>query len=190
MVRHWRWPEDFTWTSKCAFHFEANSPLEEVIESLDQLDEKPGIFTRNRMAIFLSRDGYMFRYRMRRSNRGLLYTTAVSDGLIWQAGDGPVVVEGQVQIEPRAFHGTLIICLLMSILFMVIGKIALPLLLLPIAAVYMLSLYYSDRNLMLCRIREAVAQTRPTIAEESDRTVSPNSLWSEALSEYDSSSQE
>ena len=68
-----------SWNFERPFHFESSGSLEAVVRSLAQLEEEGGFFSssRNDISILPVRDGYTFRYRIRRRNKSSLYTTAV-----------------------------------------------------------------------------------------------------------------
>jgi hypothetical protein len=198
-----------SWTFERPFHFESNGSLEQVVRSLASLEEEGGFFrsSRNDISILPLREGYTFRYRIRRRNKSSLYTTAVGEGQVWQAQDGPVIVEGQALIEPWSLYGSIALFVFLTFLFSMIGRGFFgffPLIMLAVGA-FMIFRYYTDRNLVIDRIGEAVASThdvadmfrrdkdkRAPFSEKSkntrlnvNETVNPNSVWNEAISEYE-----
>lgn len=198
-----------SWTFERPFHFESNGSLEQVVRSLASLEEEGGFFksSRNDISILPLREGYSFRYRIRRRNKSSLYTTAVGEGQVWQAQDGPVIVEGQALIEPWSLYGSIALFVFITFLFSMIGRgffSFFPLIMLAVGA-FMIFRYYTDRNLVIDRIGEAVANThniadmfrrdkdkRAPLNEKSknirlnvNETVNPNSVWNEAISEYE-----
>jgi hypothetical protein len=196
-----------SWSFERPFHFESNASLEQVVRSLATLEEEGGFFSgsRNDISILPLREGYSFRYRIRRRSKSSTYTTAVGEGQVWQAEHGPVIVEGQALIEPWSLYGSMGLLIFMIFIFSMIGRgffNFLPLFALA-AGAFMIYRYYSDRNLVIDRIGEAVANTysvsdmfrsekdkRAPSAEKVKNTrlnepVNPNSVWNEAISEYE-----
>jgi len=198
-----------SWNFERHFHFESNGSLEEVVRSLAQLEEEGGFFSssRNDISIVPIRDGYTFRYRIRRRNKSSLYTTAVGEGQVWQEGDGTVAVGGQASIEPWSLYGSMALLIFMTFIFGMIGRgffSILPLIVLAGGA-FMIFRYYADRNLVVDRIGEAVANThnmpemvrrdkekRDSFGQKAkntrlnvNETVNPDSVWNDAISEYE-----
>ena len=198
-----------SWNFERPFHFESSGSLEAVVRSLAQLEEEGGFFSssRNDISILPVRDGYTFRYRIRRRNKSSLYTTAVGEGQVWQPQNGPVIVEGQAQIEAWSLYSSIGLLIFVTFIF---GFIArgffgfFPLILLA-AGAFTIFRYYGDRNLVIERLSEAVANThnvsdmfrrdkdkRASDGEKvkntrlnSSETVRPDSVWNEAISEYE-----
>jgi hypothetical protein len=198
-----------SWSFERPFHFESSGSLEEVVRSLAQLEKEGDFFSssRNDISILPAGDSYSFRYRIRRRNKNSLYTTAVGEGQVWQAEDGPIIVEGQAQIEAWSLYGSMGLIIFMLFIF---GSIArgffgfLPLIMLA-AGAFMIFRYYADRNLVIDRIAEAVANTHNVselFRRDKDKrafnaakvkntqlnvneSVRPDSVWNEAISEYE-----
>lgn len=202
-------PNTSSWSFERPFHFESNGSLEQVVRSLAQLEEEGGFFrsSRNDISILPLREGYTFRYRIRRRNKSSLYTTAVGEGQVWQAEHGPVIIEGQAMIESWSLYGTIGLIVFMTFIFSFIGRGFFgffPLIMLAVGA-FMIYRYYSDRNLVIDHIAEAVANTHnvadmfrrdkdkraPSVEKSKNtrlnvnETVNPNSVWNEAISEYE-----
>jgi hypothetical protein len=198
-----------SWSFERPFHFESNGSLEDVVRSLASLEEEGGFFrsSRNDMSILPLREGYTFRYRIRRRNKSSLYTTAVGEGQVWQAVDGPVIVEGQAQIEPWSLYSSMGIFIFITILIGLFsrGLFGIFPLIMLIAGAFMIFRYYADRNLVVERIGDAVANTHsvsdmfrrdkdkraPQVEKSKNtrlnvkETLRPDSVWNEAISEYE-----
>jgi len=201
------------WAIEQTFSFESDSSLQEVVRSLGLLEEGGGFFSSSRHEISIlpdDRDGYTFRYNMRRRNRGSSYTTASAEGEIWQEEDGPVVVEGTAQINPSNLYSSIgmIIFLNFVIGFVSGGFNILSMLFIGIG-IYLVYSYYLDRNQMIDRIREAVRggdsvsrrfQGKEKFASPPEKVKStrlsaeekkrPGSVWNQAISEYEDDEQD
>jgi hypothetical protein len=197
-----------SWTFERPFRFESSGTLEEVVRSLAALEEGGGFFSsgRNEMSILPLNDGYSFRYRIRKRNKGRYYTTAYGEGQIWEESDGRVIVEGTSQIDPWSLYGSVGLLALMSLFigFGMRGFFWFPLILVGIGA-FMIFTYYNDRNRVVENISQAVDSTlsvtdqfrhakdkRVPTSEKVKNTplsveeaVRPDSVWNEAISEYD-----
>lgn len=204
------------WTFERPFRFESSGSLEEVVRAMAALEEGGGFFnfsrTRHEMSILPERDGYTFRYRIRRRNRGSSYTTAFGEGSVWNDETGVVVVEGVSQIDPWSLYGSMGLFVFITIFMSVVSRGFMgffPLFFVGIGA-YLLFMYYQDRNAVVDRISEAVSTTMSASdrfrsskdkrmppqekakntrlsAEEAAR---PGSVWNEAISEYEDEDQE
>lgn len=193
-----------------SFHLKSNGSLEQVVRSLKLLGDAgyTGL-PNNDMLIVPDGDGkgYTFCHRVQHSMKGHLYTTAFSEGVVWPAQDGHVIVEGYTQIEPlRAylaigFYGFLACLLLPAIQ----GRyFFLPLFFIGAVAFYILrySVSYkqardgvakavSDTHNRPEDLRsETVTQTPYTEKAKNLRssvteTTSHHSVWNETVSEYD-----
>lgn len=204
------------WTFERPFRFESSGSIEDVVRAMASLEEGGGFFnfsrTRHEMSILPHRDGYNFRYRIRRRNRGSSYTSAYGEGQVWEDETGMTIVEGVSQIEPWSLYGSMGLFVFITILISLTSRGFmgfLPLLFLGLA-VYMVFSYYQDRNTVVDRIEEAVRtttntsdlfQTRkdkrrpsPEKAKNTrlsvEEAVRPGSIWNEAISEYEDDEQE
>lgn len=196
-----------SWNFERPFHFESDGSLEQVVRSLAQLEEEGGFFSssHNDISIVPDRGGYSFRYRIRRQGKNITYTTAVGAGQVWQEENGPVIVEGQSQINSEGFYGSLALCIFFAVMVVLFthGLFGFfPLIMLG-GGGFMVLLYYADRNLVVDRIGEAVANTHNDMFRRDkdkraatsgkvknmrlnvNETVNPNSVWNEAISEYE-----
>jgi hypothetical protein len=141
--------------------------MEQVMRSLMLLgDEGFSGSPNNEIFIEHAGDGYMFcyriqQYRFRRRGRLTPQTTAFSEGRIWQAQDGHIIVEGHTQIEPLTAYFfvslyTLLACLCLPLVQDI--YLLIPFVFAGLAA-YNIFCFYSDYNQALYGVAEAVANT-------------------------------
>ena len=156
----------FSWSFKRHFHFESNGSLEQVVRSLGRLGD-PGFSGSPNNEVFFEREGegYTFHYRIqhetRRRSKISLSTTAFSEGRIWQAQDGHIIVEGHTQIEPlRAYYFTGVYAFLACVCLSLVQGVyvVIPLIFAGLVAFNIMS-YYSAYYRAGYGVAEAVANT-------------------------------
>lgn len=197
----------FSFAFKRPFHFESNGSLDHVLRSLQQLEDD---FPPNRMSIQPDGEsGQTFRYQVERRSKGRTRTTAWSEGRIWQADGGRVIVRGHTQIEPLGAYIMVGIYLIFACACLPLMNgiyVLLPLVFTGLAAFHFFQIYM-DYHQAFDHISEAVYNTH-NIPENVRRemneplpvvdrgqqvrtpvreTVKPDSIWNEAISEYERS---
>lgn len=203
-------PRGFSFAFKRPFHFESNGSLDYVLRTLEQLEDD---FPPNRM--FLQPDGecgQTFRYSVERRNKGRTRTTAWSEGRVWQADGGRVIVKGHTQIEPLGAYIMVGMYLLFACACLPLMSgiyVLLPLIFAGLAAFHFFQVYL-DYHLAFEHVSQAVYNTHnipenvrremnepPRIMDRGQHvrtpvreTVKPDSIWNEAVSEYDERAEE
>jgi hypothetical protein len=170
-----------------------------VVEALAQMDNRanPSSTAPNEVWLQPHERGYLFHYFIRNRNKDRVYTTVFAEGRIWQDDEGTITVSGVARIDIERFFrwigfyflGSMILGLaLQSILFFFIGIVFLEF--------AHISEAFKDRNRAVKDIETALWGTAETPdfsesrSENNDQTYSepsirPDSIWNDAVSEYD-----
>jgi hypothetical protein len=199
-------PDDSPWSKKRPFYFESNTSIKDMVHTLKQLEEEPGFFnsSHHEITIIPVGEGYTFGYKAQKGKNFWVPVIPADEGRISQHEDGRVIVEGTAQIDTDIFY----VSIVMSIVCYLIPGVIHPssrLFVLPIflsVIIWTIASAYRIRNHTIDRIQQAVmiadkipfyAREKRVSGLESSETVSINnepirsdSLWSEAISEYDS----
>jgi hypothetical protein len=196
------------WALQRPFHFETGASLEKVVQSLSQLADSA---EEHKISCQQTEDGYQFNYRLQRLGTRGRYMTASAEGHIGENNLGQVIVEGTAQIAPMSQYGKagFVVAFLTLAMFLITEDILVLFPLLPLATGTLLILnYYRERDILVEHIANAIhPSAQPEKLTQKDKRLSraelkrsvrltdverrsPDSIWNEAISEYDQPGQE
>jgi hypothetical protein len=195
------------WLFPYTIYFQSKAPLEEIVRALAQLNDGNSSGIRHDMAVTASKDVCHFHYSIQRhSNKQGWNTTAVSEGHLSQEAANLVTVDGAAHID-TSLYIRLAILLIVFVVgdFLMVQSLSILFLFFLILAPIMIYRCCSDRDLLVENISEAVWQASRNSSEKAkrmsrdesmsekpstvERAMKPDSVWHEAVSEYDSAVQ-
>ena len=190
------------------YHVVSNGSIEHVLRNLQQVQQD---FPHNEMTIEPNGHEYTFCYRVHQKGKTHRAATAWSEGRFWKAEDGHVIVEWHTQIEPLGAYfivGLYALMACFSLPFVRDFYLLVPLIFAGLA-LFEIFRYYDNYKQALYDVGEAIYNTHnvpesvrremveePLLKEKSKHrrapvreTVSPDSVWYDAISEYDERAQ-